>query len=68
MQVLDGETGYLVDGPLACAERTYSLLRQPDVRTAMGQRGREHVRQHFLDHASSERLPGVVRQPLTVGV
>ncbi|MHB1007334.1 MAG: glycosyltransferase [Chloroflexota bacterium] len=48
LQVVEGETGYLVDGPLACAERTYSLLRQADVRAAMGQRGRERVRQRFL--------------------
>ncbi|MCL4466551.1 MAG: glycosyltransferase [Chloroflexi bacterium] len=48
LQVIEGETGYLVTGPLACAERVYSLLRQPELRSALGTRGREHVRQRFL--------------------
>lgn len=48
LQVIDGETGYLVTGPLACAERVFHLLRQPDLRQTLGARGREHVRQHFL--------------------
>ena len=48
LQVIDGETGYLVTGPLACAERVFHLLRQPALREGMGARGREHVRRHFL--------------------
>lgn len=48
LQVIEGETGYLVTGPLACAERVFHLLRQPGLRQAIGARGREHVRQRFL--------------------
>jgi trehalose synthase len=48
LQVVDGETGYLVDGPLACAERSHHLLRNPELRRSLGEQGREHVRRHFL--------------------
>ena len=48
LQVIDGETGYLVDGPLSCAERAHYLLRNPDKREELGGRAREHVRRHFL--------------------
>jgi trehalose synthase len=48
LQVLDGETGYLVDGPLACAERSFHLLRNAELRQSLGEQGREHVRRHFL--------------------
>ncbi len=48
LQIVDGETGYLVDGPLACAERAHHLLRNPELRQQMGRRAREHVRQNFL--------------------
>ncbi len=48
LQVLDGQTGYLVDSVEACAERCLELLRDPARRAEMGRAGREHVRQHFL--------------------
>lgn len=48
MQIVDGETGYLVNGILECAWRTYDLLRHPERVTAMGEAAREHVREHFL--------------------
>jgi len=48
LQVLDGQTGYLVDGVEACAARCLELLRDPARRQAMGQAGREHVRRNFL--------------------
>ncbi|MGH2589191.1 MAG: glycosyltransferase, partial [Actinomycetota bacterium] len=44
----DGETGYLVDGTLACAEAITRLLREPDLRGRMGTAGREIVRERFL--------------------
>jgi len=48
LQVIDGKTGYLVDNPLMCAERSYHLLQHPDKAKAMGQAAREHVRDNFL--------------------
>jgi trehalose synthase len=48
LQVLDGETGYLVDSVESCATRCLELLLEPDQRQAMGQAGREHVRRNYL--------------------
>lgn len=48
LQVIEGETGFLVNSSEACAERVLDLLRNPARRTQFGQKGREHVRQHFL--------------------
>ncbi|WP_322801355.1 glycosyltransferase [Thermoflexus sp.] len=48
LQVLDGETGFLVSSVEECAGRALELLNQPEKARAMGERGREHVRQHFL--------------------
>ncbi len=48
LQVIDGKTGYLVDSPLMCAERSYHLLQHPDEATTMGKAAREHVRENFL--------------------
>jgi len=50
LQVEDGSTGFLVqpgdyDG---AATRILGLLRDADLRTALGEAGREHVRDHFL--------------------
>lgn len=48
LQIRDGETGYLVDGTLACAEAITRLLREPDLRERMGTEGRRIVRRRFL--------------------
>ncbi len=48
LQVVDGETGYLVDSVEECADRTLTLLQSPALARAMGQAGREHVRKNFL--------------------
>ncbi len=48
LQVIDGETGYLVDSFEVCAERILTLLKNPDLNRRMGEAGREHVRQNFL--------------------
>lgn len=48
LQVIHEQTGYLVDGILDCAHRTYTLLQDPELGNAMGARGREHVRQNYL--------------------
>jgi trehalose synthase len=48
LQVIDGETGYLVDSAEECGTRLLELLGAPDRRDAMGAAGRELVREHFL--------------------
>ncbi len=48
LQVIDGETGYLVADAEGCARRCLDLLRQPEMARRMGQAGREHVRRNFL--------------------
>jgi trehalose synthase len=60
-QVLDGETGYLVN-PLdieTTALRMAQLLDNPAEARALGQRGKEHVRRSFL-------LPELVRRYLVL--
>ncbi|MFZ0391044.1 MAG: glycosyltransferase [Calditrichia bacterium] len=49
-QVLDRQTGYLVN-PLdeaAIARSMARILEKPEEAAALGKRGKEHVRQHFL--------------------
>lgn len=48
LQVIDGQTGFLVDNVEACADRMLYLLHNPAETQRMGQAAREHVRQHFL--------------------
>jgi trehalose synthase len=48
LQIIDGETGFLVDSVEECAERTLYLLEHPDEAVEMGEAAREHVRENFL--------------------
>ena len=48
LQVENGVSGYLVDSVEACAARTLDILRDPALGKALGRRGKEHVRKHFL--------------------
>jgi trehalose synthase len=48
LQIIDGETGFLVDSVEACAEKTLVLLQRPGEAKKMGQAAREHVRANFL--------------------
>ena len=48
LQVLDGETGFLIDSTEECANKALKLLREPSLAEEMGRRAREHVRQNFL--------------------
>ena len=48
LQVIDGQTGYLVEGVAGCAEKVLYLLEHPEEAARLGAAGREHVRQHFL--------------------
>ena len=48
LQIIDGETGFLVNSVEDCADRALWLLQHPRKAQEMGQRAREHVRRHFL--------------------
>jgi trehalose synthase len=48
LQIVNGESGYLVNSVEECADRSLYLLQQPELADTMGARGREHVREHFL--------------------
>ena len=48
LQVIDGQTGFLVSDVHTCAEKTFYLLQHPPVAEAFGRRGHEHVKAHFL--------------------
>ncbi|TAK34261.1 MAG: glycosyltransferase [Chloroflexota bacterium] len=48
LQVLDGQTGFLVNSVEDCADRVIELLRSPSAADQMGESGREHVRRWFL--------------------
>ena len=48
IQIEDGISGYLVSSPEECAMRIVQLLRDPQLRTRLGEAGRESVRERFL--------------------
>jgi len=48
LQIEDGVSGYLVDTVEECAARSVEILRDPVLGKALGRRGKEHVRTHFL--------------------
>ena len=48
LQILDGETGYLVNNAAECTEKVGLLLREPALADRLGKRGIEHVRRNFL--------------------
>lgn len=48
LQVIDGETGFLVETVAECAEKALYCLLNPQAVQRMGEAGKEHVRGHFL--------------------
>jgi trehalose synthase len=48
LQVRNGISGYLVDDVEECAERALDIVSDPALGKALGRRGKEHVRKHFL--------------------
>jgi trehalose synthase len=48
LQVDNGLSGYLVSDVETCAERSLDILLDPALGKALGRRGKEHVRKHFL--------------------
>jgi trehalose synthase len=48
LQIENGVTGYLVSSVEQCASRTLDILKDPALGKALGRRGKEFVREHFL--------------------
>ena len=48
VQIVDGETGWLVDSAEACAAACIEILREPEAARQRALRGKEHVRRNFL--------------------
>jgi trehalose synthase len=48
LQVLDGESGYLVDTVEECGGRMLEILGDADLAHRLGRGGKEHVRERFL--------------------
>jgi len=47
-QIVDGETGWLVDSVEQCADAVIEILRDPEAARVRARIGKEHVRRHFL--------------------
>lgn len=49
-QIIDGQTGFLVDpyDLKACADKVVKLFKDPKLSESMGVKAKEHVRKHFL--------------------
>jgi len=64
--VVDGETGLLVppDDPGALAEAVNSLLDDPERMRAMGEKGRDTVREHYTWDKVAERMAEYFREIL----
>lgn len=52
LQIIDGETGYLVNSVEECTDRVLSFMRNPERAAQMGALGREDVRHKFLSTAN----------------
>lgn len=48
LQIIDGQTGYLVSSIAEAVEKTVHLLKHPDLAKEMGKRGKAHVQANFL--------------------
>ncbi len=48
LQIVNGESGYLVSSSGECAERSLEILEDPDLAKRIGKAGKEHARQNFL--------------------
>jgi trehalose synthase len=48
LQIVDGESGYLVSSAEECAQRSLEILRDPDLAKRIGKAGKEHARKNFL--------------------
>ncbi|ASJ03780.1 glycosyl transferase family 1 [Thermococcus profundus] len=55
LQIVDGKTGFLVDGVEEAVEKVLYLLRHPEVAEEMGRQAKERVRENFIITRHLER-------------
>jgi trehalose synthase len=48
LQIENGETGFLIASPEEAAERTLSVLQDPELAKRLGRAGKERARELFL--------------------
>ncbi|MGD9696739.1 MAG: glycosyltransferase [Thermoleophilia bacterium] len=48
LQIVDGQTGFLVSSPEECAARCIEMMEDTETARAMARRGKQHVRHDFL--------------------
>ena len=48
LQIIDGESGFLVSSVEEAAQRTLEVLRDPELARRLGKTGKEHARKNFL--------------------
>ncbi len=48
LQIVDGESGFLVSSAEECADRSLQILGDPDLAKRIGKAGKEHARKNFL--------------------
>ena len=48
LQIVDGESGFLVSSSEECGQRSLEILEDPDLAKRIGKAGKEHARQNFL--------------------
>ncbi len=48
IQLINGVTGFLVHSPEGAANRAMQLLGDPELRSQLGENGRQHVKENFL--------------------
>jgi trehalose synthase len=48
LQIEDGVSGFLVNSPEECAERSLQILKDPGLGKTLGREGKEHARREFL--------------------
>jgi trehalose synthase len=48
LQIIDGESGFLVDSSEQCAQRCLEILADPELGKRLGRAGKEHARKEFL--------------------
>jgi trehalose synthase len=48
LQIQDGVSGFLVNTPEECAQRSLEILSDPELGKQLGRSGKEYVRTHFL--------------------
>ena len=48
LQIVDGESGFLVSSSDEAARRTLEILRDPELARRIGKAGKDHARKHFL--------------------